>query len=162
MAKRAIHYDDYDGGTEAGHDEPEQTFCGTEGEFEEHHFTRHRDQVTCKRCLKIFSAQDTERAAEQIRYKAELYDEVWAQAKALGFMNVATALDVLSTDAELHTQIQRAAGELPKGWTITLGIENGAGWVELEDQHGAVIETSAEGHLSEQVADALETAFEHA
>lgn len=162
MAKRAIHYDDWDGGTEAGEDHPEQLFCGTLGEFEEEHFTPYRDQVTCKRCLKIFANRAAERAAEDIKYKAELYDEVWARAKAMGFMNVTTALDKLAKDAEFHTQVQRAAGELPEGWMITVSVERDSGWIDLTAPDGTVVETCADGHLSEQVSDAIETALETA
>lgn len=36
---------------------------------------------------------DAERVISGLSYKAELYDEVWEKAKALGFMNVTMALD---------------------------------------------------------------------
>jgi hypothetical protein len=36
---------------------------------------------------------DAERVISGLSYKAELYDEVWDKAKALGFMNVTMALE---------------------------------------------------------------------
>lgn len=36
---------------------------------------------------------DAERVISGLSYKAELYDEVWGKAKALGFMNVTMALE---------------------------------------------------------------------
>lgn len=36
---------------------------------------------------------DAERVISGLSYKAELYDEVWRKAKALGFMNVTMALE---------------------------------------------------------------------
>lgn len=53
MAKRKIHYDDWNGGTEADTDPPDQLMCGTESEDPE--LTSYSDRVTCKRCLKILS-----------------------------------------------------------------------------------------------------------
>jgi hypothetical protein len=51
MSKLKLHYDDWDGGTEADQDMPEQLMCGTEvGDAQ---LTQYKDQVTCKRCLKI-------------------------------------------------------------------------------------------------------------
>ncbi|KAI3488594.1 hypothetical protein L1887_47359 [Cichorium endivia] len=38
---------------------------------------------------------DAERVISGLSYKAELFDEVWSKAKALGFMNVTMALDEL-------------------------------------------------------------------
>lgn len=36
---------------------------------------------------------DADRVISGFKYKAELYDEVWSKAKALGYMNVTMALD---------------------------------------------------------------------
>jgi hypothetical protein len=51
MSKLKLHYDDWDGGTEADQDMPEQLMCGTE--VGDPQLTQYKDQVTCKRCLKI-------------------------------------------------------------------------------------------------------------
>lgn len=53
MSKRKVHFEHWDGGTEADSEPPYEVFCGTEGEFEQKHFTRYSDRVTCKRCLKM-------------------------------------------------------------------------------------------------------------
>jgi hypothetical protein len=51
MSKLKLHYDDFDGGTEADTDHPDTLICGTEvGDAQ---LTQYKDQVTCKRCLKI-------------------------------------------------------------------------------------------------------------
>lgn len=54
MSKRAIHYDDFDGGTEADQDAPDQLMCGTESGDPE--LTQYKERVTCKRCLKIIQS----------------------------------------------------------------------------------------------------------
>jgi len=54
MSKCAIHYDDWDGGTEADTDHPDTLMCGTESGDPE--MTHSHDQVTCKRCLKIIES----------------------------------------------------------------------------------------------------------
>ncbi|ADD64997.1 hypothetical protein PAK_P100170c [Pseudomonas phage PAK_P1] len=53
MATRTVHYDEWDGGTEADSEEPYDVFCGTDGDFEEKNFSRYRNHITCKRCLKL-------------------------------------------------------------------------------------------------------------
>ncbi|MBA1203626.1 hypothetical protein G7009_18045 [Pseudomonas capeferrum] len=51
MSKLKLHYNEWDGGTEADQDIPEELMCGTEvGDAQ---LTQYKDQVTCKRCLKI-------------------------------------------------------------------------------------------------------------
>lgn len=51
MSKLKIHYDDWGGGTERDQDHPEELFCGTEcGDPD---MSGDRNQVTCKRCIKI-------------------------------------------------------------------------------------------------------------
>jgi len=52
VSTKKIHYDDWDGGTESDTDPPDTVFCGTEGGDPE--LSQYRDQVTCKRCLKLF------------------------------------------------------------------------------------------------------------
>lgn len=51
MSKQKLHYDDWDGGTEADQDMPDQLFCGTE--CGDPQFAQRKVDVTCKRCLKI-------------------------------------------------------------------------------------------------------------
>ncbi|MCK2122160.1 hypothetical protein [Pseudomonas sp. PNPG3] len=93
MGKRAIHYDGYDGGTEAGGDDSDdQLICGTEGEFEQHHFTPHWDLVTCKRCLRIREKADKRHALDLQARKAEEFDELHALAKAIGYASAAAAI----------------------------------------------------------------------
>lgn len=51
MSKPKIHYDDFDGGTEADTDAPDTLMCGTESGDPQ--LTQYKKNVTCKRCLKI-------------------------------------------------------------------------------------------------------------
>lgn len=51
MSKLKLHYDDWDGGTEADQDMPDTLMCGTE--VGDPQLTQYKDRVTCKRCLKI-------------------------------------------------------------------------------------------------------------
>lgn len=53
MGKKKVHYDDFDGGTEADSGGPDTLMCQTESENPE--LTPYSDQVTCKRCLKILA-----------------------------------------------------------------------------------------------------------
>ena len=92
MGKRAIHYDEYDGGTEAGADEPEQAYCGTEGEFEEQHFAKHCDLVTCKRCLRIREKARKRHALDLQARKAAEFDELHGLAIASGYASAAAAI----------------------------------------------------------------------
>jgi hypothetical protein len=51
MSKKKVHYDDFDGGTEADQDHPDHLYCGTESS--DPLISTYRDDVTCKHCLKI-------------------------------------------------------------------------------------------------------------
>lgn len=50
---------------------------------------------------------DAERVISGFKYKAELYDEVWSKAKALGFMNVTMALDEVEKLKTLQSEPRR-------------------------------------------------------
>lgn len=64
---------------------------------------------------------------------------------------------------QLNAAIQRAAGDLPAGHMIRVEVENGAGWVEWEDDEGFVqFVDSDEGSLAERVIAAIESANAHA
>jgi hypothetical protein len=91
MGKRAIHYEDWQP-TAYDPDGPDSLFCGTEGEFEQHHFTRYTDQVTCRRCLKILSAMKGERDAQDIKSKAGCWDDLNRRAKELGYPGIRDAM----------------------------------------------------------------------
>ncbi|RRW59518.1 hypothetical protein EGJ51_17925 [Pseudomonas fulva] len=93
MGKRAVHYDDYDGGTEAGGDDCDsQLICGTEGEFEQHHFSRVWSLVTCKRCLRIRAKADKRHALDLQARKAAEFDELYGLARANGYTSAAAAI----------------------------------------------------------------------
>lgn len=81
---RAIHYEP--------DNDAEQVFCGTDGEFEQHHFTPYTDQVTCKRCLKILTRHDAQRAASTVRSKASAWDSLTGRAKQIGYTDPWDAL----------------------------------------------------------------------
>ena len=104
MTKRAVHLYPWDGGTEADSDMPDHVYCGTEGGLTDDQLTNDWRHVTCKRCLKIREKEKARIAAEDQKYKAELYDEVWALAKSLGYFNVTTAL----ADAERYQVLRQA------------------------------------------------------
>lgn len=48
--------------------------------------------------------------------------------------------EALESKVPLYEAVERACGELPDGWAITLQMENGAGWVELYDAEGNQVE----------------------
>ena len=66
----------------------------------------------------------------------------------------------LRKDAELHAQIQRAAGELPIGWEIRVCVEHESGYVELWDKDGCEVDfpNSCES-LGLTVSDAIDAAL---
>lgn len=59
------------------------------------------NEVTCKTCLRALAAGRARAEASRVKYKAELYDEVWALAKRLGYGNVTDALMALAGTREL-------------------------------------------------------------
>ncbi|KAA8712928.1 hypothetical protein [Pseudomonas cannabina] len=89
-----------------------------------------------------------ERQSEMLRLAHEADKQLKAECEAL------------RKDASLHTNLQRAAGELPDSWSIDVSVERHAGWVSLLDGDGCEHELSGEGHLGEQVSEALEVALE--
>jgi hypothetical protein len=62
-------------------------------------------------------------------------------------------------DAGLHRAMQRAAGELPEGWEIVIGVERGAGWVDVTDWDGNPHETCPDDSLAQQVHAAIDAAI---
>lgn len=82
----------------------------------------------------------------------EAYERVNAELKA--------EVEGLRKDAELHAQIQRAAGELPIGWEIRVCVEHESGYVELWDQDGCEVDfpNSCES-LGLTVSDAIDAAM---
>lgn len=59
----------------------------------------------------------------------------------------------------LYEAIQRAAGELPEGWEIQLGVERHGGWVELIGPGGAEEFDTNNERMDYTVIDALEAAM---
>ena len=66
-----------------------------------------------------------------------------------------------STKCTLEENINRAAHELPEGWIIEIGVENGAGWVNLNTPDGNSVDVSGAGTITEQVSEAIAYAKEH-
>ncbi|AHC85708.1 MULTISPECIES: hypothetical protein [Pseudomonas] len=95
MSKRAVHMYEWDGGTEADQDPPEDVLCGTEGEMEDEQLASDWRHVTCKRCLKIREKQLGRRAAEERDQKVKLFDEAQAITIGLGHRNISTAIKAL-------------------------------------------------------------------
>lgn len=66
--------------------------------------------------------------------------------------------EALRTNAELYSQVERAAGELPGAWRIEIVVELHGGAVELYDGDGIGVDFDGQGPLSEQVSDAIDLA----
>ncbi|WP_321374337.1 hypothetical protein [Pseudomonas extremaustralis] len=109
---------------------------------------------------KLCAARDSaRRERDQLRAEVaglktgyEAYELVNAELKAEN--------EALRKDAELHAQIQRAAGELPAGWEIRVCVEHESGYVELWDQDGCEVDfpNSCES-LGLTVSDAIDAAM---
>lgn len=84
---RAIHFD-----PDPDDHEQDRVFCGTEGEFERHHFTCRTERVTCKRCLKILARFDARRAAATMKSKAAAWDRMFERANQIGYTDPWDAL----------------------------------------------------------------------
>lgn len=56
-AKRKVHYYPWDGCTESDSDMPDFVYCGQSGPLEQYQLGLHRNQVTCKRCLKALEKE---------------------------------------------------------------------------------------------------------
>lgn len=95
MRKRAVHMYEWDGGTEADQDPPEDVLCGTEGEMQDEQLVSNWRHVTCKRCLKIRDKQLARWAAEERDQKVKLFDEAQAITIELGHRNISTAIKAL-------------------------------------------------------------------
>jgi hypothetical protein len=65
---------------------------------------------------------------------------------------------------ELDARLQQCAAELPAGYTVTIHVEAGAGWVDLTGPDGDPIDypCNHEYGLIEAVTDALDYAKETA
>lgn len=115
MSKRVVHMYEWDGGTEADQDPPEDVLCGTEGNMSDDQLTSHWRYVTCKRCLKVREKQLAWRAAEEREQKVKLFDEAQAITNELGYRNISTAIKALREEcthqkAEIR-RLQETAGD---------------------------------------------------
>lgn len=88
------------------------------------------------------------------KVEADAADEARAEVRRLQSEN-----EALRKDANLHAQLQRAAEVLPGAWNIQIVVERHAGWIEVFDDGGNRVAFDGEGHLGEQVSDALEMAL---
>ena len=61
----------------------------------------------------------------------------------------------------LEENVNRAAADLPYGWEIAIRVELNAGWVELNDPDGNLVELVSDGTINEQVSEAISYAREH-
>jgi hypothetical protein len=59
--------------------------------------------------------------------------------------------------------MQRAAGELPVGYDMRICLENGAGWIEIDDAEGneLTLETDTEG-MTNRINESIDIAVAHA
>lgn len=149
MSAPRLHYDDWDGGTEADTDHPDTLFCGAGAGAPQ--LTTSPDQVTCKRCLKMLAAGKSSRLLEAQAQKARLYDDALAIVDNLGHENIVTALRCLMIEVEtlrldaMRYQVLRQAdvdtiqnGGLFAGLVPDNKVING---VDLDEQADAVILT---------------------
>ena len=62
----------------------------------------------------------------------------------------------------LYEAAERACGELPDGWQISICMENGAGWVELYDDCGVLCDNFPTNNerLDYTVNDAIDAAMQ--
>jgi hypothetical protein len=62
----------------------------------------------------------------------------------------------------LYEAVERACGELPDGWQISICMENGAGWVELYDDCGVLCDNFPTNNerLDYTVNDAIDAAMQ--
>ncbi|MBA1200515.1 hypothetical protein G7009_01695 [Pseudomonas capeferrum] len=95
MSRLAVHMYEWDGGTEADQDPPEDVHCGTDGVMDDDQLTNDWRYVTCKRCLKIREKELARRAAEERDQKVALFDEAQAITIKLGHPNISTAIKTL-------------------------------------------------------------------
>lgn len=77
------------------------------------------------------------------------------------FREIADVIRELQVEASLHQNIQRAAIDLPEGWTIQISVENHSGWVDLQTPDGNSVDVSGDRNLAEQVSEAISYAKEH-
>jgi hypothetical protein len=85
-----------------------------------------------------------ERQSEMLRLAHEADKQLKAECEGL------------RKDASLHAQLQRAAEVLPGAWSIDVVVEHHAGWVDVFDEGGNKVVFDGEGHLGEQVSDAID------
>ena len=88
---------------------------------------------------------------EANRYEREVVCANYDQLKA--------ECEGLRKDASLHAQLQRAAEVLPGAWSIEVVVEHHAGWIDVFDDGGNKVMFDGEGHLAEQVSDAIDLAL---
>ncbi|MNJ42109.1 hypothetical protein D3C77_370610 [compost metagenome] len=104
MNRRKTHFT-FGGSGAPQEDGDEYVFCGTsliEGDF-----TTKEGMVTCKRCMKALAAHHEAHRKDMEARKAELYDEVWALAKSLGWMNVTDALRYAGPAGDYYKQLRK-------------------------------------------------------
>lgn len=108
MSKRAVHMYEWDGGTEADQDPPEDVLCGTDGEMQDEQLASDWQHVTCKRCLRLRAKQLARCAAEERDQKVKQFDEAQAITIEFGYHNISTAIKALRKDAERYRVLRQA------------------------------------------------------
>lgn len=93
------------------------------------------DEIGPDRLLGIVQAMAKQ--ADGLRYKAELYDEVWALVTGLGYMNVTTAVSELRKDAEQNKRAMLALAATIGEICQALGIDD-------HSEPGMIVEAARE------------------
>lgn len=108
------------------------------------------------------SAAPPEKNAEQQKYRAELYDEVWAKAKAMGYANVTMALSSLATSPrggapwisvkDGHLYIRRSDWIYPTATEDAPGPRHESRYAAIDHCSGDIVLTFAGGVVDEKHA----------
>jgi hypothetical protein len=123
--------------------------------------------VHCYRCKDEVRAATTPEAVEKWNIRAifmrhgftikpgetDLKDYVYAAAREL-----------IERSNAGEAAMQAVARDLPEGYLVEIGLERGAGWVDLTDEHGEKIDCDddTEGGMTQRIRNATAAAIEHA
>ncbi|KPY33134.1 hypothetical protein [Pseudomonas syringae] len=95
--------------------------------------------------------RDLQSSVQGLNTGYEAYERVNAELRA--------ERKALRKDASLHSQLQRAAEVLPGAWSVEIVVEHHAGWIDVFDDGGNKVMFDGEGHLADQVSDAIDLAL---
>jgi hypothetical protein len=76
----------------------------------------------------------------------------------------AAARELIERSNAGEAAMQAAAGDLPEGYLMEIGIERGAGWVDLTDENGEKIDfdEDTDSGMTQRIRNSTAAAIEHA